>query len=121
MLIKFDSCIEFKIFITTVFWELIFKAKLISLTDDTILDTKETELCDQNGGPRALGMQSMEITDNQIIASSSYNLHSVGPQNARFVWENQLKSILEKLFSNSKTIDQNVFRFKPITFLNHKN
>jgi hypothetical protein len=37
-------------------------------------------------------MESGEITDPQITASSSFDSQSVGPQNARFVF-NQQKTI----------------------------
>ena len=40
-----------------------------------------SSLC--NGQSYPLGMESGEIRDHQIAASSSYNLQSVGPQNAR--------------------------------------
>lgn len=38
-----------------------------------------------NGEAHALGMESGDIVDQQITASSSYNVQSVGPQNARYV------------------------------------
>ncbi|OTF71338.1 hypothetical protein BLA29_013535 [Euroglyphus maynei] len=40
-----------------------------------------SSLC--NGQSHSLGMESGEIRDHQITSSSSYNLQSVGPQNAR--------------------------------------
>lgn len=42
-----------------------------------------SSLC--NGELYPLGMESGEIADMQITASSSYNVQSVGPQNARSV------------------------------------
>ncbi|XP_054157644.1 discoidin domain-containing receptor 2-like [Oppia nitens] len=51
--------------------------------DDTIVDIKKSDLCDYTGGPKALGMESGVIPDEDITASSSYNQRSVGPQNAR--------------------------------------
>ncbi|CAG2119144.1 unnamed protein product, partial [Medioppia subpectinata] len=52
-------------------------------TDDAIIDIKKSVLCDYSGGPKALGMESGVIPDEDITASSSYSQHSVGPQNAR--------------------------------------
>lgn len=44
------------------------------------MDIKST-LCRKS---EPLGMESGEITDKQINASSSYDKGSVGPQNARY-------------------------------------
>lgn len=43
--------------------------------------TSGTSLCD--GRAQALGMESGDIVNAQITASSAYNIQSVGPQNAR--------------------------------------
>ncbi|XP_054158121.1 epithelial discoidin domain-containing receptor 1-like [Oppia nitens] len=51
--------------------------------DYTLIDIKKTTLCNYAGGPKALGMESGVIPDDDITASSSYNQQSVGPQNAR--------------------------------------
>lgn len=37
-------------------------------------------------------MESGEITDEQISASSSFDVQSVGPQNARFVFKNSFQT-----------------------------
>lgn len=54
------------------------------LTDNTIKVKMRSNLCDHYPeGPKALGMESGEIKDEAISASSSYHKQNVGPQNAR--------------------------------------
>ena len=71
-------------------------------TDDTIPDSKETNLCDYNGGPKALGIESGDITDDQISSSSAYNQQSVGPQSARFVLNSIISFEIIRSELNSK-------------------
>lgn len=59
-----------------------------------------TNLCDGTGG-EALGMQSGDILDSQITASSSYNIKSVGPQTARLEENNGAWCPLNQLSSEN--------------------
>ncbi|GFO49418.1 discoidin domain-containing receptor a-like [Plakobranchus ocellatus] len=64
-----------------------------------------TEKCED-----ALGMHSYEIPDKAITASSSYNVDSVGPENASVLISNNVRktgSILERVVKRFVKFESN--------------